>query len=119
MTPHYKSNVLETINNENGTALKFNDGTMICYINIFVSDQAINTPYQSVFIGSRTWNFPVPFIEAPAVSCSLFKWGSSASWGLVSSIDKSGTTLRGMDYVSRNEGTNTRISAIAIGRWKE
>lgn len=71
----------ETITNENGTAIKFADGTMICTLNITVTDQAISNAYSNVFTGIRDWTYPVPFVEKPSVTCGMFKWGTSASWG--------------------------------------
>lgn len=108
----------EIVENEHGTAIKFADGTMICTLNITVTDQAINKSYGSLYWGSRMWSFPVEFIEKPSVSCGMFHWGTSMSWGNVSAITKTYATLSGMDIFSRAEGTSTNISAIAIGRWK-
>lgn len=105
---------IETITNENGTAIKFQDGTMIQYVYMKVTDQAIDTPYGSLFVGTRIWTFPIPFIEMPIVSCSKFQWGSGASWGNIRGADKTSATLRGTDAFSRASGTNTIISAIAI-----
>lgn len=110
--------IIETVTNANGTAIKFADGTMICTLNITVTDQAINRSYESLYWGSRTWSFPVVFIEKPAVSCGMFKWGAGISWGNVSAVTETSATLVGMDNVSREAGTSVNISATAIGRWK-
>ena len=112
-----KNMEIERIENENGTAIKFPDGTMICTLNITVTDQAINRSYENLYWGSRIWNFPVAFIEKPAVSCGMFKWGAGISWGNVSAVTETSATLVGMDNVSR-EASSVNISAIAIGRWK-
>ena len=113
-----KSMQTEIITNENGTAIKFADGTMICTLNITVTDQAISNAYSNVFTGIRDWTYPVPFVEKPSVTCGMFKWGTSASWGGVSGIGNVSASLIGYDFYSRAAGTSVNISAIAVGRWK-
>lgn len=108
----------EIITNENGTAIKYPDGTMICTLQTTVTDQAIANAYGSLYQSTRTWTFPVPFISRPAVSCSEAQWGTGCSWGAIRGVDKTSATLRIMDAFSRPTGTNTYFSAIAIGRWK-
>lgn len=110
---------ITTTSNTNGTAIKFPDGTMICYLDIAVTDQAINSTYGSIYLGSRYWTFPQSFYSKPAVFCGMFKWGTSASWGGISSqATTSGVTLYGYDFFSRATGTTCYIQAMAIGRWK-
>ena len=106
--------------NENGSYLRLPDGTQICWLNIVVTDQAINTVYSGgLYIGGRKWTFPMPFIFTPTVSCGAFRYGTSASWGsLASNLSASSVELRGYDVVSREAGQNCIIQAIAIGRWK-
>jgi hypothetical protein len=106
--------------NENGSYIKFPDGTMICWMRITVTDQAINTAYgSSLYQGTRTWTFPATFVEPPTVHCSHFQWYTGASWGTVVGQPTADTvTLRGIDVMSRNTGQNCYISAIAIGKWK-
>ena len=114
--PH---NVVESGSNANGNWVKYADGTMICSVEMVVTDQAIDSSYSDIYIGSRPWTFPLAFVEAYVAVCGQFKWGSSASWGSIAY--QPGTTevwLRGYDYVSRAAGTDTYISAMAIGRWK-
>ena len=114
----FKSSEIETVTNSNGTAVKLPNGTMICTLDTTVTDQAINRSYGDLYWGSRTWNFPVAFIEKPAVSCGMFKWGTGMSWGNVSGITTTYATLVGIDIAIRDTGTSTEIHAIAIGRWK-
>lgn len=113
-----KNMEIERIKNTNGTAIKYADGTMICTLDTTVTDQVINRSYGDLYWGSRTWNFPVAFIEKPAVSCGMFKWGTGMSWGNVSGITTTYATLVGIDIAIRDTGTSTEIHAIAIGRWK-
>lgn len=106
--------------NEKGSYLRLPDGTQICWLNISVTDQAISDPYSNImYTGSRKWTFPMPFISSPVVSCGIFKWGSSASWGSLANPSSISTvTLRGYDIIPREAGTTCLIQAIAIGRWK-
>ena len=112
--------VQESGSNANGSYIKFSDGTMICYLNITVTDQAIDTQYgtSSLYFGRRTWTFPVAFIKEPNVSCGQFKWGTGGSWGSTGGASKTIANLMGYDMYSRASGTKTIISAIAIGKWK-
>ena len=106
---------IETITNENGTAIKFQDGTMIQYVYMEVTDQAIDSAYGSLYNGLRVWTFPLPFVGTrPSVSCTQFQWGNGASWGSVRGASATTATLRGTDISSRSAGTTTSISAIAI-----
>lgn len=109
---------IETITNENGTATKFPDGTMICTLDTVVTDQAINTSYGSIYIGSRTWTFPVPFISRPVASCGVFRWGTSASWGSPGQPNSKNVDIRAFDFFSRESGTSCSLQVTAIGRWK-
>jgi hypothetical protein len=119
------NSVVESGSNTNGNWIKYDDGTMICWLKIVVTNQTIDSSYKplgadfTIYIGSRTWTFPVAFVSSPVVTCSRFQWGSGGSWG-VSLSDPTTTTgqLRGYDSVSRATGTNCYIEATAIGKWK-
>lgn len=100
------------------TLIKFPDGTQICTLNTIVNDQAISTPYGSLYEGNREWWYLNGFKETPVVLCSFFKWGTGASWGTVSYADEQYAKLRGMDAISRAKGTDVKIHAMAIGRYK-
>jgi hypothetical protein len=112
--------IVESGSNDNGSYIKFADGTMICILEIEVSDQAINLQYgdTALYTGRRTWTFPAAFTQKPSVTCSQFHWGTSGSWGGVSGKSLVNTSLVGYDFYQRATGTNVEISAIAIGRWK-
>ena len=113
------NSIIESGSNSNGNYIKYADGTMICYMNISVTDQAINNAYGSnLYQSTRIWTFPVAFVDNNvSVCCSQFQWGTSASWGTVVGSDKNTATLRGIDAFSRATGTETKIQAIAIGKW--
>lgn len=112
------NSVYEAGSNSNGNYRKYADGTMICWNQISVKDQAINNAYGSLYQGTRTITFPATFLTDPVVACTQFQWGTSASWGTVYSTGTSSATLRGIDVLSRATGTNCVIGWYAIGRWK-
>ena len=101
-----------------GGWVRLPDATQICWVAMSRTDVALNAPYGSLYIGSWTWVFPRPFEGGPAVSCSRFHWGTSASWGTVQATSPTQATLRGLDAFSRAAGTSVSIEAVAIGRWK-
>lgn len=111
--------IIESGSNSNGSYVKFGDGTMICWVRMSVTDQAINQAYGSLFIGTRKWTFPAKFFNPPTVTCSEFKWGTGASWGGVSGATYSYATLRGYDVSSRASGTTCTIAATASGKYEQ
>ena len=110
--------VVESGSNSNGNYIKFSDGTMICWMQETVTNQAINNAYGSLFQGARQYTFPVPFIGNVTAKCTIFQYGTSASWGTASSFTNSVVTLRGFDVFSREAGENCKIGYMAIGKWK-
>jgi phage minor structural protein len=116
-TRYIPAHMVDKDTNTNGSYVKFGDGTMICWVRMSVTDQAINRAYGSLFIGTRNWTFPAKFLNPPTVTCSEFKWGTGASWGGVSAATYSYAVLRGYDVLSRASGTTCTIAATAIGVW--
>lgn len=111
--------IVESGENENGSYIKFADGTMMCWNEITVTNQAINSSYTSGhYTGNRTLTFPQPFISPPVISGNKMKWGTSASWSPFANATATAVQIYGMDTVSRASGTSTVIAYTAIGRWK-
>lgn len=104
--------------NSNGRYIKYSDGTLICYDEGTVTDWSCTNVYGSLYQGTRTFTFAYEFIENPAVSMTGPKWGTSASWGSVSTIYPTSVNFRMIDVDSLPAGTSTVYSYIAIGRWK-
>lgn len=99
---------------------KWNSGIVECWI--YTTDNVAIGPDEyggGLYVGSWTWEFPeeLGFILPPTVTCTHFKWGTSASWGTVSAATTSGATLRAIDAYARSSGSCV-ISAYAIGLWK-
>ena len=115
-----KENAIVSGSNTNGYYMKFDDGTLIQWNKITVQDQSISGTYGSLYLGSRAITFPIAFYSTDdmTVVCTRFHWGTSASWGSVSSFTTTGASLYGYDIASRATGTNCNIDWIAIGKWK-
>lgn len=112
------NSVVESGSNSNGNWIKYSDGTMICWRQETVTDQAINTAYGSLFQGARNYTYPIPFSSQPSVTCTSFQYGTGASWGTVVNVSTTTVVLRGFDAFSRATGENCTIGYIAIGKWK-
>lgn len=113
--PYYESG-----SNSNGNYIKFSDGTMLCWNYEERTDVGITSAYGSAFITNYQITYPVAFVSTPVLNCTMFKWGTSASWGDTTDNNTPLTkgTLRGYDFYSRPVGTITRIGWFAIGKWK-
>jgi hypothetical protein len=109
--------IIERGSNANGQYVRFADGTQICWMSTSVTNQAINTPYASLYSGDRDWTFPAPFASKPSAMGSI-KWGSSASWaGGVFVSSNTSVTFYVLDAFSRSAGTSTALNFVAFGRW--
>ena len=111
--------IIERGSNANGEYVRFADGTQICWKYEIVTDQSISTSYLSIYSGDRKYYYSANFIDKPTPLATIFGWGTSASWGSIST----GTTgteyaiVRGYDLVSRAAGTDCQIGYACIGRW--
>lgn len=109
--------IIERGSNANGEYVKYADGTMKCWLYAVVTDQAIDTAYGSLFIGSRSWTFPAAFSAVPAVSLES-RCGTGASWsGLSGGVSATTAQARLIDAFSRALGVTTVLSFTATGRW--
>ncbi len=110
--------VVESGSDSNGNWVKWSDGTMIIHKVETVTDQSIDNAYGSLYQGVRAYTFPQQFSETPTPLTTVFKWGTSASWGTVSAISTTSISIRGIDVNQRASGTETIIGYAAIGKWK-
>lgn len=112
------SDIYDTGSNTNGYWIRYNNGVMICWNRVTVTNQSLSNAYGNHYQGTRQMTFPIEFAEVPTATCSEFLWGTSASWGSVSTVTKTAVTCRGIDLYNRASGTACRIAYIAIGYWK-
>ena len=92
------NSVVESGSNDNGSWIKYSDGTMICYKSTGEIDMNITTPWGSLYEGNiSVGNLPAEFIETPTIFVTPFgsKASSDNSWCSFSStgVKASGCTL--------------------------
>lgn len=104
--------ITESGSNENGSYIKFDDGTMICR-------RTVN-PDRSIVNEEQTFPYPMRFIDVPSVSAS-HQWGANAAY------QKSCATMflcgevntwRVAFTESTSIGRTQNMYLMAIGRWK-
>lgn len=111
---------IETIENENGTAIKYPDGTMICTKTVTWSG-VITSAWGSLFDSPliNLGDYAVPFIEKPTISVNTCNTGYSC-W--IEVIDRVTNTSFGTTYLVRATAISSiqtfKIDCTAIGRWK-
>lgn len=108
--------------NENGSWIKYDDGTLIQYVT-----KNINFAFSSTQKWGVMWEsdltdlgeFPIPFIDAPE---TLNITNYSSSGGFFESVQDTTKSRIGNAYICRSAETNGNISfhlsIIAKGRWK-
>jgi hypothetical protein len=117
--PLISKDIVDSGSNANGSYVRFSDGTQICWQSVTVTDQAIDTAYGSLYLGSRNFTFPAAFIAVPTVTCGSFYVSSQGSFpGSPKAISTTSVTIVGMDISSRAAGGSTLISYTAIGKWR-
>ena len=113
----FKSNEIQTIKNENGTAIKFSDGTMICLQNR--AETGVGTYNETNKVRTYRWTFPVAFATEPVVTGNV-NGGNSQSYTVMLNTAKSY-----VDIQTKCLGLNGTITTcdrtaqcMAAGRWK-
>ena len=118
---NYAGVIVESGSNDNGSWIKYSDGTMICRKSVSFTDVAINNPWGQFFISNdiECGEFAQEFVGIPDISRDLkYTTGMcmlmQSSYTLVDYNNAGAVTLaRGSS--STISGT---ISIIAIGKWK-
>ena len=114
----YYTGIVESGSNDNGSWIKFSDGTMICYKSTGEISMNITTPWGSLYEGNVSLgNFPAEFIETPTISVTPFGSGMLIEQG---GIDASETSWGNATCVRPNsvENVKARFHLMAIGKWK-
>lgn len=109
----------EIIENENGAAIKYNDGRLECYGTIHDTNLP-NNLWGPFYSKDKNITFPVEFIEKPTVVANAY--GNSGMYfcglGSDSSLTTTGCTIRLMS-VQAIQATEYWFTYRAVGRWKE
>lgn len=113
---YYMNNIVEKIENNNGTAIKYADGTMICYGNIVVNVSGGGDYYQMFNRTNEiTINFPSVFKEYITAVVNSQNFGVFST--IINSISESSLTFRGF-YSPQVTFSSMRVNYIAIGKWR-
>jgi hypothetical protein len=107
-TTGWITSLIETTTNSDGTYLKFDNGTLICYF----TKNSTNGNY-------NTWTFPYTFISAPM---GFATQNTGEGNGLYVTIGTIGTTSYRFGLIVGNTGNyyagTLPCALMAIGRWK-
>lgn len=106
-----KNMEIERIENSNGTAIKYPDGTMICY------GTALNNSN-----GLVAAHYPANFIEAPTQQQATVAYNNYTTNNPVYVVTQPGVGFANI-YCRKMDGTvetntNVKINWFVIGRWK-
>lgn len=126
--------ILESGTNDNGSWIKFNDGTMICRITLskekFLNSTSLSTTVQGINIYRSNvvnWNFPVSFVNTDIqinITTNTLSNGTRFAFGRVNSILTKSLVeiqLLGLEDFTENAVGYTNLNKVyvmAIGKWK-
>lgn len=103
--------------NANGNWWRHPSGLQICWTSY--NGTASTAPYGSLHLAGSQWNYPMPFLDIPTVTCGQFRMGTGAAMiGSPLEITRTHVRLTAIDAVARPAGTPTQIQAQAVGLWR-
>lgn len=115
---YYPDVIYEKIENKNGIAIKYADGTMICYGNITVNVTGGHDYYQLFNVTNQTSiTFPASYANTDNLSCLVNSQQFGVFSTIIGSINESGLTFRGF-YSPQVTFTSMHVNYIAIGKWR-
>ena len=112
--------IYDSGSNSNGSWIRFNEGTMICYGTrtfSIVADYAVGAVfYNQNGVSIGLGNYPISFIDTPI--CVL--GGGSGSLNYIEHNYSGGTSIGWCWFFNPTKRTQQtiRVSFIAIGKWK-
>jgi hypothetical protein len=107
--------IIESGSNENGTWIKYADGTMICRHTITTTTQNTANHYSSI-----NWVYPSTFSEIPTIIGTPNNWNLYACFIKVKPAITNGSIMLHFINVSTGSFVDTTgsVDVIAIGKWK-
>lgn len=113
-------NIIESGENENGSYIKYYDGTMICRGTHTIATGTWNTAGSLYYYDYKdAISFPQEFIDTDTLSVEISSNNSAfVFWCQGVSFDKSSITNVNLVRTSVANNSNITISYIAIGKWK-
>ena len=113
-------NLTKTVTNDNGTAIKFPDGTMICTKKVDFYNVAVKTTWGNVFMSDvlELGNFAETFSGAPVTTITPMT--GTACWIATANIANASycSSIRVIRTQSTDSISNVRVNIMAVGRWK-
>lgn len=118
--------ITESGSNENGSYIKFDDGTMICYnTNLSLTDISITIAKGNVYYSNDAlqWVYPVAFVSYPAVSCFV-RYTSNLTllwigqYAAPADNQQTYSCFRVISATSEASINGVCLKMIATGRWK-
>lgn len=110
--------VVESGSNDNGSWVKYSDGTMICYKKLVNVTIEITTPWVSLYEGNyNAGSLPQTFAETPYIFVTPFGSGMMIEQG---GLDATPSTWGSITVVRPHSVTvnNASFYLMAIGKWK-
>lgn len=114
------ASIVETVTNENGTAIKFSDGTMICTMKKNITGMTNILWGNLYYFQTESFEFPEIFINKPVISYNL---AGSISGIILNWANSPNPTTHTEKYIILRPVEQTKeaayiIDITAIGRWK-
>lgn len=114
--------ISESGSNENGSWIKWADGTMICYARISKS-RASEIAWGRLSFSIGGDSFPQTFISVPSVNVTLEMLNSTGGGHIITGYDLATSSRIAHFYVRTQEVSGSKTETInynyiAIGRWK-
>lgn len=103
--------------NANGNWWRHPSGLQVCWTSY--SGTGSTSPYGALHLAGSQWNFPLPFLDIPTVTCGQFRMGTGAAMiGSPLEVTRTSVRLTGIDVVARPPGTPVQIQARAVGLYR-
>lgn len=111
----------ERIENENGVAIRFRDGTMICTKHFEYAAIPIATAVGTAFMSEAMWlgtEYAAEFTELYNEQVTVItKWDAGA-WYQVAHNAATGELMFSLVRATSKTATDVKAEVMAIGRWK-
>lgn len=111
----------ERIENENGVAIRFRDGTMICTKRIEYPSIPITTAFGSDFMSEAMWlgtEYAAEFTELYNEQVTVITKSDAGAWYQVAHNAATGELMFSLVRATSKTVTNVKAEVMAIGRWK-
>ena len=115
---NYVNSIIESGSNENGSYLKFSDGTLICYSTVTITT-TINTAWGSMYESSQVSLGTTPYTFYGSFIVTGTCVGTRSAF--LENITDASVNSYGKTYLARPSSATSndyKFQLIAIGRWK-